>query len=99
MTTAHLDQDIDLDLDDGPPPRYVRPAQPYIRVARTAFAVGVAILAGGLYAINTGHLTAQSKALPLLVAALILCGVIATVFNHRADDADTPAINIDDQED
>lgn len=97
MTIAHLDQDIDLDLDDRPV-RYMRPAQPYIRIARAAFAVGVAILAGGLYAINTGHLTAQSKALPLLVAALILCGVIATVFNHRADDADTPAINID-QED
>lgn len=98
MTTTHPDQDIDLALDNPEPVRYIRPAQPYVIASRAAQATGLLVLAGGFWAAFTGRITLESKALPLLMAALFLCGVVAFMFSHRADQIDTPATLIDDRE-
>ncbi|MEU7590662.1 hypothetical protein AB0A95_30770 [Micromonospora sp. NPDC049230] len=69
MTTAHLDQDIDLDLDE---PKVSRPGSLH-RATRAALALA---LASVFVAALAGRLTLDGKALPAvfaLVATLAAC--------------------------
>ena len=77
-----------LPLNGPPPVRYIRPAQPAVRVSWVCGGAAVLLVSSGTYAVWQGWLTFQSRALPLLVAVLVLLGVGAMAFRHAADQID-----------